>query len=123
MITTAHVAELLASYGGMNPDEAAEQAQREYPDGARMAVTPEGFTVTREPGDGPGDSRPDDEAAGHVHRWEVLAVQRHLPLAIIGKPVPHTIVLIRCAACGLPDSLSLIGEWTMQALRAASWGS
>jgi len=36
---------------------------------------------------------------------------------MFGKPVPHTIALIRCTECGEPDTRMLAGEWTLHELR------
>jgi hypothetical protein len=63
-------------------------------------------------GEEPGDD-------GHVHHWVILAVQQHLPWVALGRPIPHTITLIRCTVCGLPDSLMLPGKWTRAQMRSA----
>jgi len=66
------------------------------------------------------DAEPmEDEAApAHDHRWAILGVQPHTPTVLFGKPVPHTIVLIRCTECGEPDARMLPGEWTLGDLQA-----
>jgi hypothetical protein len=63
----------------------------------------------------------DEPAPAHDHQWAILGAQPHTPITpfvlIGGKPVPHTIVLIRCTECGEPDSRMLPGEWTLHELR------
>lgn len=54
----------------------------------------------------------------HLHHWLILGVQPHIPFVVIGKPVPHTIVLMRCSECGEPDTWMLAGEWTPEVLQA-----
>lgn len=72
---------------------------------------------TGEPGE------PEDEPSPvHLHHWTILSAQPHTPFAVIGKPVPHTIALVRCTECGEPDSLMLAGEWTLEDLRATGRG-
>jgi hypothetical protein len=60
-------------------------------------------------------AEPEDEPLpAHLHHWAVLRAQSYTPFAMIGKPVPHTVVLTRCTQCGEPDSLMLAGEWTAE---------
>jgi hypothetical protein len=60
------------------------------------------------------DAEPmEDDEPAHLHSWGILGAQPHTPFVVIGKPVPHTIVLIRCTECGEPDALMLVGEWTV----------
>lgn len=60
---------------------------------------------------------PEEEPApAHLHHWAALAAQRYVPSVMIGKPVPHTVFLVRCTGCGEPDSLMLAGEWTLEDL-------
>jgi hypothetical protein len=60
----------------------------------------------------------DEPAPAHDHHWVILGAQPHTPPAIFySKPVPHTIVLIRCTECGEPDSRMVAGEWTLHELR------
>ena len=65
------------------------------------------------------DAEPmEDEAApAHDHQWAVLGAQPHTPSVIFGKPVPHTIVLLRCTECGELDARMLPGEWTLEVLQ------
>lgn len=66
------------------------------------------------------DAEPmEDEPPAHDHHWAILAAQPHTPFVVLGKPVPHTIVLIRCAECGEPDSRMLPGEWALETLQEA----
>lgn len=53
----------------------------------------------------------DEPAPVHLHCWEILGVQPHMPAVMFGKPIPHTIVLMRCSECGEPDTRMLPGEW------------
>ena len=59
----------------------------------------------------------DEPAPAHDHQWVILGAQPHTPSVMFGKPVPHTIVLIRCTECGEPDTRMLAGEWTLHELR------
>jgi hypothetical protein len=59
----------------------------------------------------------DEPAPAHDHQWTILAAQPHTPAVMFGKPVPHTIVLVRCTACSEPDSRMLPGEWTLEDLQ------
>jgi hypothetical protein len=61
----------------------------------------------------------DGDVPVHDHHWTVLGAQPHTPPVLFGKPIPHTIVLIRCTACGEPNSRILPGEWTMEDLRGS----
>ena len=60
---------------------------------------------------------PEGEPA-HLHHWVILGAQPHIPSVMFGKPVPHTIALVRCTECGMPDALLLAGEWTLDDLRS-----
>jgi len=60
----------------------------------------------------------DEPAPAHDHQWAILGAQPHTPSVMFGKPVPHTIVLIRCTECGEPDSRMLPGEWALEDLQA-----
>jgi len=55
----------------------------------------------------------DEPVPAHLHHWAVLGAQPYTPFVMVGKPVPHTIALVRCLECGEPDSLILAGEWTL----------
>jgi hypothetical protein len=59
----------------------------------------------------------DEEVAAHLHSWTILGTQPHTPPVLFGKPVPHTIVLVRCSECGEPDTRMLPGEWTAEDLQ------
>lgn len=65
--------------------------------------------------------REDADEAGdgpaHVHHWAVLNVQPHTPWVMLGKPIPHTVALLRCTDCRLPDTVLLTGEWTLAQVR------
>lgn len=61
---------------------------------------------------GPEAQEPPEDEAGHTHRWKVMSTQEAAPLLVfMSKPVPRTAVLMRCEACGLPDSILLNGHW------------
>ena len=64
-----------------------------------------------------GPMEDDEPAPAHEHHWAILGAQPHTPTAMFGKPVPHTIVLMRCTECGEPDSRMLPGEWTLETLQ------
>jgi hypothetical protein len=46
----------------------------------------------------------DGDTPVHDHHWAILAVQPYTAPVLFGKPIPHTITLIRCTACGEADS-------------------
>ena len=64
----------------------------------------------------------DVPAPAHDHQWAILGAQPHTPAVMLGKPVPHTIVLIRCTECGEPDTRMLPGEWTLAQLQQTASG-
>jgi hypothetical protein len=69
---------------------------------------------------GPHDEAPpaeDDQEQAHLHSWVVLGAQPYTPYVMLGKPTPHTIVLIRCSACGEPDTRTLPGTWIVPDLQ------
>ena len=65
-----------------------------------------------------------DLAAGmpqHEHAWDILDVQAPPEPAVrmpMVSPLAATYVLVRCVSCGLPDTLTLAGMWTLARLRA-----
>lgn len=66
----------------------------------------------------PAESMEDGKAVpAHLHIWTILGAQPHIPFVVIGKPAPHTIMLIRCSECGEPDARMLTGEWTLEDLQ------
>jgi hypothetical protein len=66
--------------------------------------------------DGEAAPAEDEPKPAHLHSWAVLSVQPHTPWMPFGKPIPHTIALVRCSACGEPDARRLPGEWTAKDL-------
>lgn len=60
-------------------------------------------------------------SGAHLHTWKVLGAQPHTPFAMIGKPTPHTIALIRCSGCGDLETRTLPGTWTLPDLRGFTW--
>lgn len=59
-----------------------------------------------------------DAEPAHLHAWTTLGVQPYIPWVVIGKPIPHIRVLLRCSECGEPDTRTLPGEWTLEDLQA-----
>ena len=68
--------------------------------------------------EGEPDEPEGEPAPVHLHHWTILRAQPHIPFTVLVKPVPHTIALVRCTECGEPDALLLVGEWTLEDLRA-----
>jgi hypothetical protein len=67
--------------------------------------------------DGETEPGEDEPELAHLHSRVVLAVQPYTPWVVIGKPVPYTIVLMRCSACGEPETRTLLGTWTVEDLQ------
>lgn len=63
-----------------------------------------------------------EEAVGLTcqHSWTILDAQEvPPPPTFIGKPMPRTAVLTRCANCGEPATRVLEGTWTRETFAAA----
>jgi hypothetical protein len=55
----------------------------------------------------------------HVHDWAILGVWKPAsrPVHPRGPIAAETVVLIKCRGCGLPESISLDGDFTEEQVR------
>jgi len=55
----------------------------------------------------------------HEHEWDILDVQDAPKPAVLlpmQKDIASTYALVRCKHCGIPDTLTLAGTWTLDQL-------
>jgi hypothetical protein len=55
----------------------------------------------------------------HVHEWDILGTWKPAsrPVHPRGPIAAETVVLIKCRGCGLPESVSLDGDFTEEQIR------
>lgn len=55
----------------------------------------------------------------HVHQWDILAIWKPAsrPVHPRGPIAAETVVAIKCSGCGLPESVSLDGDFTEEQIR------
>lgn len=64
----------------------------------------------------PVEQLPEAHLIGHECSWKAINVQ-HPPVMFPGMQQQHTIVLLACTTCHLPDTVTLAGKWELGQLR------
>jgi hypothetical protein len=72
--------------------------------------------------DPPGQESDPVAAQGHVHDWETVNREHHVPWTPLGTPLTRTIVLAWCRGCHELTTWTLDGRWGLDDLRVGSPG-